>query len=181
MPARRRRAGHASRGVAATIATSDLQSAKDGGDAIEARARYGGEQGMRLADRARMHAVDSRTKANTTERTCVHCVIARALRSEVPKFEAVALTLRLGRLDPVWVPQPACAVYRAVRALLAEARAQAARSPVKLTLVDMAGKSHLELIVSLRTSSRAQVLTRAFPRHAAGTLERGFEEMLLSA
>jgi hypothetical protein len=107
-------------------------------------------------------------------RTCLHCALARALRAEV-LAPGGPLRVQLGRSDPVWLPIEGRTLYRAIRALLREARTEA--EDVKLAVVDLAGKSHVEVTaVVRRTDGRSQVLGRAFPRFDPRMLARGFAE-----
>jgi len=108
-------------------------------------------------------------------RTCLHCALARALRAET--LAPGSLRVHLGRSDPVWVPVPGQRVYRAIRALLREAGREA--DDVKLAVVDLVGKSHVEVTaVARRPDGSSRVFVRAFPRFAPGTLARGFAEAL---
>lgn len=105
-------------------------------------------------------------------RTCVHCVIARVVR-----LEAAGGEIRVGHGPPVTLPHAGGAVFRAVRALVREARAAGA-GPIKLRILDMPGWSRVEVTASVRVGRNACVLTRAFARHVDGTLEGGFAEGL---
>jgi hypothetical protein len=113
-------------------------------------------------------------------RTCLHCILGRVLRSEVPKFEAVGLSVMIGHLEPLWLPLPAPFVYRSIRRLLRSARVSADRPRVRVTVVNMLGKAHVEVLVPIRCGRDVRVLTTAFARHVAGTLDGGFTEGLLS-
>src|SRR5262245_24330435 len=109
-------------------------------------------------------------------RTCLHCALARALRAET-LAPGSPLRVHLGRSDPVWLPVPGRQIYRGVRALLREARTEA--DDVKLSVVDLAGKSHVEVTaVARHPDGSSRVFVRAFPRFAPGTLARGFAEAL---
>ncbi|MCW5892242.1 MAG: hypothetical protein KIT14_17110 [bacterium] len=107
-------------------------------------------------------------------RTCVHCVIARVVR-----LEAVAggSDIRVGHGPPVTLPHAGGAIFRALRALVREARA-AGDGPIKLRILDMPGWSRVEITATVRVGRGARVLGRAFDRHVAGTLEGGFLEGL---
>lgn len=111
------------------------------------------------------------------ERTCLHCALARALRAEAPALAARGLSATLGRSDPVWLPISGARLYRALRRLLRTAEAQADAPPVKLAVLDLPGKSHVEVTATVHVGHASRVLRCAFPRHAAGTLAFGFAEV----
>jgi hypothetical protein len=67
-------------------------------------------------------------------------------------------------------------LYRAVKALLDESRARAAGGSLTLSLVDLPGKAHVELLSTVHADGRVTVLARAFPRHVAVDLAAGFAE-----
>lgn len=104
-------------------------------------------------------------------RTCVHCVIARVVRLEA----AAGRELRVGHGPPVTLPQAGARLFRALRALVREARA-AGDGPIKLRILDMPGWSRVEVTATVRVGRGARVLARAFDRHVDGTLEGGFLE-----
>lgn len=109
-------------------------------------------------------------------RSCLHCALARALRSEADALAAQGLTVTFTRSDPVWLPTSGARLYRGVRRLLREARAASTGPAVKLAVLDLAGKSHVEVIATVRTARGTRVLTCAFERHVSGTLAGGFAE-----
>jgi hypothetical protein len=111
-------------------------------------------------------------------RTCLHCALARALRAESGRFAAHGLALVFTRSDPVWLPLSGPRVYRSIRRLLREAHARAARGAVKLAVLDLPGKSHVEVTATVPTPRGVVVLAHAFPRHAPGVLAAGFAEGL---
>jgi hypothetical protein len=110
------------------------------------------------------------------DRTCLHCALARALRAEMPAFAARGMAVTFTRSEPVWLPASGAGIYRGVRRILRLARAHADRSPVKLAVVDLRGKSEVEVTATALSAERAQVFRCAFPRHAPGTLAGGFAE-----
>jgi hypothetical protein len=112
----------------------------------------------------------------TTGRACLHCALARALGAETAAFRRRGLTLAFTRSDPVWLPSPGARLYRAVRRLLREAAVRAEGGPVKLVVVDLPGKSHVEVAAVVRTSHGVRVLGALFPRHRPGALAGGFVE-----
>jgi hypothetical protein len=109
-------------------------------------------------------------------RVCLHCALARALRAEAPSFTASGLEIRLARSEPVFLPVSGAALYRALRRLLAAARAAAEHGPVKLAVLDLRGKSHVEVTATVAAAARVRVLACAFPQFVPSTLPRGFGE-----
>jgi len=112
----------------------------------------------------------------TPSRSCLHCALARALGDEAAALEAAGLSVTLGRSDPVWLPVRGAVLYRALRRLLRDARTDAARGAIRLTVVDLTGKSHVEVTAAVPSGRGARVLSRAFPRFELGLLGRGFAE-----
>jgi hypothetical protein len=110
--------------------------------------------------------------------TCVHCVLSRVLRAESAGMATRCLTVRLGRSEPLWLPIPGVQVYRTLRRLLQAAAAEAEGNLVKLAVIDLPGKSHVEVTATALRKRRSRVFGCAFPRHAPGTLAAGFSETL---
>jgi hypothetical protein len=109
-------------------------------------------------------------------RTCLHCALARALQSEADALAAQGLAVTFTRSDPVWLPTSGTRLYRGVRRLLQAARAASTGPGVKLAVVDLPGKSHVEVIATVTTATGTRVFSCAFARHASGTLAGGFAE-----
>jgi len=109
-------------------------------------------------------------------RACLHCALARALGAEAAAFTASGLEVKLGRSDPVFLPASGARLYRALRRLLREARAQAERGPVKLAVLDLVGKSHVEVTAAVARGDGWRVLSCAFPHCDLAALPRGFGE-----
>jgi hypothetical protein len=107
-------------------------------------------------------------------RSCLHCALARAIRDE-----GEGLVIDLRRSEPVLLPVPGQRIYRAVRRLLRAARAQGQGRDVKLTVADLPGTSHVEVLAVVSAARGARVLRCLLPRHADGTLSGGFAEALL--
>ena len=102
-------------------------------------------------------------------RTCLHCALGRALRAESAASE------------PTWLPIEGGRLYRELRGLLREARETARRGLVKLAVLDLPGKSHVEVTAVVRSPrGKARVLSRAFPRQTLDLLGAGFAEQLAS-
>jgi hypothetical protein len=84
--------------------------------------------------------------------------------------------VKLGPSEAVFLPGSGAIPYRRLRALLREAAAQARGDRLKLTVLGLPGKSHVEVTASFATALGARVLSRAFPLHDPATLARGFAE-----
>jgi hypothetical protein len=111
-------------------------------------------------------------------RVCLHCVLARALRAESARLHEAGISIVVGHTDAVLLPQLGSTLYRELRGLLHAAGEVATGGTLKLTVLALPGKSHVEVTAAVRTAERARVLKRAFARHVEGTLERGFPETL---
>jgi len=115
-------------------------------------------------------------RAVAASRTCLHCALARALRAEAAAFAARGLAIRLARSEPVFLPIAGGTVYRALRRLLRAACRAAERSPVKLAVLDLVGKSHVEVTATVLRGRTSHVLSCAFPCSDVATLGGGFAE-----
>jgi len=103
--------------------------------------------------------------------------MARAVRAE-STGAANAGTISFVRSEPVWLPAPGMRLYRDLRRLLRQARAEAGGGPIKLSVLDLLGKSHVEVTATVSSGRSTRVLACSFPRHAAGMLGQGFAETL---
>jgi len=112
------------------------------------------------------------------KRTCLHCALARALRAESSTLAERGVVLRFERSEPVWLPASGMRLYRGVRRLLRQAAGHAAPGAAKLAVIDIAGKSHVEVTATVTVPGGSRVLGVAFPRHVPGALARGFTEGL---
>lgn len=113
-----------------------------------------------------------------TAQSCLHCALARALKRESSALAERGVTVSMGRSEPVWLPLPGSRIYRALRRLLATARVHAEGPSLKLTVIDLVGKSHVEVTATVPFGRGSRVLGTAFPRHVPGTLGGGFAEAL---
>src|SRR5439155_1710946 len=84
--------------------------------------------------------------------------------------------VRRGLSEPVLLPAAGAATYRTVRALLRAAMADAAGPHIRLAVVDLPGKSHVEVTAAFAVARRTRVLSCAFPRHDPQALAGGFAE-----
>lgn len=116
--------------------------------------------------------------ARSTGLTCLHCVLARALRAEGEALERRGVTAALGYSDPVQLPISGVRTYRRLRRLLAEAGAKAETRVMKLAVIALDSKSYVEVTAMVVTGGRARVLRCEFPRQVPGTLGGGFLEGL---
>ncbi|TMB22979.1 MAG: hypothetical protein E6J59_02910 [Deltaproteobacteria bacterium] len=106
-------------------------------------------------------------------RTCLHCVLARVLGAESERLRARGLEVRLGAADAVFLPAPGRATYRTVRGLLRTAIGDAEGPRIRLTLVSLPGKSHVEVTAAFAVGRGTRVLSCAFPRHDPAALAAG--------
>lgn len=111
-------------------------------------------------------------------RSCLHCVLARVLRSETSLLEGAGLTVLVSHLDPVQLPLPGGRIYRRLRRLLREAVRQGEGQVIKVAVLDLPGKSHVEVTAAVGVPGGSRVLGCAFQRHVPGTLAGGFLEGL---
>jgi hypothetical protein len=113
----------------------------------------------------------------TPARSCLHCALARALGDESTALAAAGLTVTLGRSDPVWLPVRGAVLYRGLRRLLRAAQAGATRGTLRLAVVDLTGKSHVEVTAAVPSGRGTRVLSHAFPRFDQSLLGHGFAEI----
>jgi hypothetical protein len=118
---------------------------------------------------------------NVVERTCLHCALARALRAETATLAARGLLLHFERTEPVWLPVSGMRLYRGVRRLLRQAVVHGQPGTVKLVVLTLTGKSHVEVTATVPGPDGARVFAVAFPRYVPGTLARGFAEGIASS
>lgn len=109
-------------------------------------------------------------------RSCLHCALTHALRAEADRLRARGVTIVMGRSEPLWLPIAGARVYRALRRLLQAAGSVAEPGKAKLSVLDMLGKSHVEVTIVVPAGRRVRVLCAALPRHSAAALPRGFVE-----
>ena len=110
------------------------------------------------------------------ERTCLHCALLRALRAESPALERQGIDVVVGRSDAVWLPVSGTRIYRGIRRLLHEATSSAAGRRVRITVVDLVGKPHVDVMATVLDPSRARVFRVGFARVVGGRLPSGFAE-----
>jgi len=110
------------------------------------------------------------------ERTCLHCALLRALRAETPALERRGVTVVFGRSDAVWLPMPGTRIYRGIRRLLRDATTAVTDCRVRLAVVDLVGKPHVDVMATVLEPSRARVFRVAFARVIDGRLAAGFAE-----
>jgi len=109
-------------------------------------------------------------------RACLHCALARALRAEADAFAGRGLELRLSRSEPVWLPVRGATIYRAVVRLLRHARDAAAGGPVRVAVLALPGKPHVEVTAVVAVARGHRVLSVSFPQFVASRLAGGFAE-----
>ena len=112
-------------------------------------------------------------------KSCLHCSLARAVDEEW-RGQIDGPVLRIGRSDPLWLPLPGARVYRELRRLLRAARALSGDS-LKLVVLDLAGKSHVEVVATVgRQGERPRSVSVQLPRFAVERLAAGFAESFRS-
>ena len=109
-------------------------------------------------------------------RTCLHCVLARVLRAEDDQLRARGLEARVGAADAVFLPGASRGAYRAIRGLLRTAIGDTQGPRIRLALVSLPGKSHVEVTAAFAVARGTRVLSCAFPRHDPRALAGGFAE-----
>ena len=109
-------------------------------------------------------------------RICLHCVLARVLRAELAHLTERGLQVKVGPSAAVFLPGSGTSVYRRLRSLLREAAVAATGDRIKLAVLDLPGKSHVEVTATFASAVGARVLSRAFPLHDPATLAHGFAE-----
>jgi|ERR1051325_3078853 hypothetical protein len=109
-------------------------------------------------------------------RICLHCVLARVLKAERRTLAGRGLEVKLGPSAAVFLPGSGATIFRRLRSLLREAAAEASGDRLKLAVLDLPGKSHVEVTATFGTAIGARVLSRTFPLHVPSTLARGFAE-----
>ena len=112
----------------------------------------------------------------TPSRACLHCALARALSAEADAYAARGLELRLSRSEPVWLPVRGAAIFRGIVRLLQRARAEATEGPVRLAVLQLPGKAHVEVTAVVAGPHGHRVLACAFPQFVASRLAGGFAE-----
>lgn len=111
-------------------------------------------------------------------RSCLHCALARALGDEADELLRRNVVITFGRSEPVWLPIPGSRIYRTLRRLLQRAAAVGEGHTVRLNIIDLTGKPHVEVTAAAIVGAHADVFACAFPRFVAATLPRGFGEGL---
>ncbi len=92
-------------------------------------------------------------------RTCLHCVLERAVGHASPALEAAGLSVTLHAREPIWLPE----------------------TPVKIEVLDrVAGKSHIEVTATFRAGRRWRVQSISVPRYLPRALWFGFAEGIAS-
>jgi hypothetical protein len=109
-------------------------------------------------------------------RACLHCALARALGDEADELLRRRVVVTFGRSEPVWLPIPGARIYRVLRRLLRQAAAVGEGHTVRLNVIDLTGKAHVEVTAAALAGAHAAVFTCAFPRFVAAALPRGFAE-----
>jgi hypothetical protein len=104
--------------------------------------------------------------------------LARALGDEAELLTRRGVVVTFGRSEAVWLPIAGARIYRGLRHLLRQAAAVGQGHTVRLNIIDLAGKAHVEVTAAALAGARAHVFTCAFPRFVASSLPLGFAEGL---
>lgn len=111
-------------------------------------------------------------------RACLHCALGRAIRAEAKGIAARGLEVRLSLVDPVLLPIRGARIYRVLRRLLRDAALAAEPGLLKIAVVALTGKSHVEVTTACRAARGTRLASRAFPLFVPGALAGGFAESL---
>ncbi len=120
----------------------------------------------------------SRRSDTARVRTCLHCVLGRAVEGEREAFVRRGMELTLTAGGPAWLPVSAPAVYRQLSRMLRAVRRNHGGARVKVSLVDASGTPNVLVLATVVVERRTCVLELAFPRHREGSLSGGFTEAL---
>ena len=107
-------------------------------------------------------------------RSCLHCVVARVMEAEGAELPIRAS----GCPGPLWLPVSGVRLYRDLEQLLALASAEGDRPVVRLVV--SAQTSHVDVTAVVPGARDSRAVTCRLPRHAAGSLEGGFTEGIVS-
>lgn len=118
----------------------------------------------------------SRPEPKRTASACLHCVLSRALRAAAPALGERGITVKIARVEPIWLPASGARMYRALRRLVTSMLILAQGGPIKLTLLNTPGRPHVEVLAVVPVEHSFRTLTCTFPRHVPGTLDAGFAE-----
>lgn len=86
------------------------------------------------------------------------------------------MTVTVSRSEAVWLPIAGGRIYRGIRRLLRRAAAVSQGHRIRLAVVDLCGKPHVEVTAAALLPERARVFSVAFPRVLTEPLARGFTE-----
>ena len=110
-------------------------------------------------------------------RTCLHCVLQRALRAETDDLLNAHLRLTVTRSEPVWLPEAGTIIYRHLRRLLRESMKEALPgTPLKISVIDQVGKSYVEVTAVFRGAEGWRTASCSLARYELENLWGGFAE-----
>ena len=109
-------------------------------------------------------------------RACLHCALARALGDEADELLRRRVVVTFGRSEAVWLPIAGARIYRELRRLLRRAASVGQDTTVRLNVIDLTGKAHVEVTAAVLTGGHAAVFSCAFPRFVGSALPSGFVE-----
>jgi hypothetical protein len=112
--------------------------------------------------------------AQSAPRTCIHCVLFRALRYTMQHRPRADVSL-CGTAEPCLVPSGPEGAYRLVRRFLNETITDVTATRLRL----LAGtRPEIQILAVSSIEGRDQVRTLVLPRYTTDTLARGFTETI---
>jgi hypothetical protein len=109
-------------------------------------------------------------------RSCLHCVLTRVLAAEASAFAKSGLEVSRGREEATWLPDRGGIVYRRLKRLFRDVRAEAGPGPVRITTLASFARSHVEVLATFRVRNGWRTLSCLLPRYVLATLWHGYAE-----
>jgi hypothetical protein len=109
-------------------------------------------------------------------RSCLHCVLNRVLAAEADAFAARQLEVVRGREEASWLPDRGGSVYRRLKGLFRDVGTVASPGPVRITVLDAVGRSHVEVLATFAEGRGWRTLSCLLPRYVLATLWHGYAE-----
>lgn len=103
-------------------------------------------------------------------------MLNRVLAAEATAFAQGGLQVSRGREEASWLPDRGGIVYRRLKRLFRDVRAQAAPGPVRITTIDSFARSHVEVLATFRVRNGWRTLSCLLPRYVLATLWHGYAE-----
>jgi hypothetical protein len=96
--------------------------------------------------------------------------------SATKQLAAREIAVTLSVAQPVWLPATGASLYRRTRKVLRDGLLHAGRGRVKLAVVDLPGKSRIELMATIRCGQDRHLTLASFDRQLTDPLAAGFAE-----